>query len=161
MRFPVAAIAMVVMSVVVSAPALAEQKPPMADKMMSDKMMHSEMSADAPMAIASFKPYTAEAFKAAQMAGQPVVVHVHKDGCPTCAAQEVAFQEILKSDKLADVAFLRVNYKGQPEIVQELGAKMQSTLIVFGKDGKELSRTAGETDAAKLKAQIEAVGATM
>lgn len=156
MRFPGAAVAMVVMSVGISTPAWAEQKP-----MMADKMMQSEMSTSASMSMASFKPYTAEAFKAAQMAGQPVVVHVYKDGCPTCAAQEVAFQDILKSDKLAEVAFLRVNYKGQPEIVKEFGAKMQSTLIVIGKDGKELSRTAGETDAAKLKAQIEAVSSTM
>jgi thioredoxin 1 len=151
MRFPVMSVVVLSCLFGVVGPAAAEKH-----NMMKEEMMKEEM-----MAMASFKPYTAEAFKAAQMAGQPVVIHVHKDGCPTCAAQEVAFQDILKSDKLADVAFLRVNYKGQPEIVKELGAKMQSTLIVYGKDGKELSRTAGETDATKLKAQIEAVGATM
>ena len=32
-------------------------------------------------------PYSAEAFKAAQASGSPILVEIHADWCPTCKAQ--------------------------------------------------------------------------
>ncbi len=45
-------------------------------------------------------PFSAEAFKAAQASGGPILVEIHADWCPTCKAQ----QPIL--DKLTACAVL-------------------------------------------------------
>ena len=42
-------------------------------------------------------PYSPSALAAAQKAGEPVVLHFHASWCPTCRAQDKAF-EGLKTD---------------------------------------------------------------
>ena len=49
------------------------------------------------------QPYTANALQQAQASGKPVAVHFHADWCPTCKAQEQAFNSLRGDPKLKGI----------------------------------------------------------
>lgn len=95
-------------------------------------------------AVAGEKPFSQDAFAAAQGAGKGVVVHVYAPWCPTCRAQEPIVQKLEADPKFAAVEAFRVDFDSQKEALKALKANRQSTLIVF-KGGKEVGRSVGET----------------
>ncbi|MBS3936228.1 MAG: thioredoxin family protein [Sulfuritalea sp.] len=96
------------------------------------------------------QPYTAVRLQQAQAAGKPVALHFHADWCPTCRAQEQAFQTLQVDPQLQPVTLLVVNYDKERELRKSLGVRSQSAVIVF-KGGRETARSGGETDPARLK----------
>lgn len=98
-------------------------------------------------------PYSAEAFAKAQQAGAPVALHFHADWCPTCRAQQKAF-EAFKAEPGLDLTLLVANYDTEQRLKQQHGVRMQSTLIVF-KGTTETARVAGETAPEKLRATLQ------
>ncbi|NJM29268.1 MAG: thioredoxin family protein [Rhizobiales bacterium] len=102
---------------------------------------------------ATFAGFTQEAFEAAQAAGKPILVDITASWCPTCKAQKPIIEEITGRDAFKDMVVLHVDFDSQKDVVRSLGARMQSTLIVFrGVD--EVARSVGETDAAAIEAQL-------
>ena len=101
------------------------------------------------------KPYDDAAFKAAQAAGAPVLVHVTAPWCPTCKAQHTALDEIGKKAGYEKVAVFNIDFDTQQDALKSFKANSQSTLIAF-KGNKETSRLVGAT---KTDA-IEALAAT-
>lgn len=99
------------------------------------------------------QPYSADRFQQAQSAGKPVALHFHADWCPTCKAQEQAFQKIKADPQLQAATLLVVNYDKERELKKSMGVRSQSVVIVF-KGNKETARVGGETDAVKLKAAL-------
>lgn len=99
------------------------------------------------------QPYAPERLQQARAAGKPVALHFHADWCPTCKAQEQAFQKIKADPQLKAITLLVVNYDKERELKKSLGVRSQSVVIVF-KGSKETARVGGETDAAKLKAAL-------
>jgi thiol-disulfide isomerase/thioredoxin len=97
-------------------------------------------------AAAAEKPFTPEAFAAAQGAGKPIVVHVYAPWCPTCQAQEPIVQKLESDPKFAGVEAFRVDFDSQKEALKALKANRQSTIIVF-KGEREVGRSVGETGA--------------
>lgn len=89
-------------------------------------------------------PYTQAAFDKLQHEGKPILVAVHADWCPTCRAQAPILESLLQQRDLQGIAFLRVDFDRQKEIVKAFHVSMQSTLIVF-KGGKEVGRSLGDT----------------
>lgn len=99
-------------------------------------------------------PYSAATLAARQQAGEAVSLHFHADWCPTCRAQSQVF-ESLRNDATVPGTLLVVNYDKERDIKKKLGVRTQSTLIVYrGTDEK--TRLAGETDAGKLRAALQA-----
>jgi thioredoxin 1 len=99
-------------------------------------------------------PFDEARFAAAQAADKPILVQIHADWCPTCAAQKPILGALEATPEFADLVVLNVDFDSQKDVVRKFAAQMQSTLIVYrGKDEK--ARSVGETDPAKIKALLE------
>ncbi len=94
---------------------------------------------------AAEKPFSQDAFVAAQGAGKSIVVHIYAPWCPTCRAQEPILHKLEAEPKFAAADAFRVDYDGQKDAVRALKATAQSTIIVF-KGAKEVGRSVGETN---------------
>jgi len=103
--------------------------------------------------FAGTQAFEQDAFRAAQAAGKPILVAIHADWCTTCRAQERVVSELLSQPRYADVVVFRVDFDTQKDIVNTLGARAQSTLIVFKGQtevARSLAQTAGDAIAAQL-----------
>lgn len=98
-------------------------------------------------------PYTQQKLDALNKAGQPALVFVHADWCPTCRAQDKILGELLPGNEFKGITTLRVDFDAQQDVVKSFGVRYQSTLIVF-KGGKEVARVTGETDREKIAALL-------
>jgi thiol-disulfide isomerase/thioredoxin len=98
-------------------------------------------------------PYTPAALAAAQKAGEPLVLHFHAPWCPTCRAQDKAF-DALKADPSLKVTLMEVDYDSQKALEKQLRVTAQSTLVVFH-GATERRRSTGETDPAKLRSTLQ------
>ncbi len=102
---------------------------------------------------ANIARFTPAAFAAAQAAGDPILVAIHARWCPTCAAQKPIIERIAAENADHNLRVLLVDFDTQKDVVRELGATMQSTIVVFhGK--KEMARTVGDTDPASIQATV-------
>ena len=102
---------------------------------------------------ASFRPYTPDTYTSAVASGSPVLVHVHADWCSVCQRQVGILDEILGEPAFKDLQAIRINFDIDREIVQRLGVRAQSTVLVVV-DGKVTSASHYETNPATLRQQI-------
>lgn len=98
-------------------------------------------------------PYTPAALAAAQKAGEPLVLHFHASWCPTCRAQDKAF-DALKADPSLKVTLMEVDYDKEKALEKQMKVTAQSTLIVLH-GAIERGRSTGETDPARLKSTLQ------
>jgi len=108
----------------------------------------------APLWANTAVPFSAEAFKAAQAAGSPILVEIHADWCPTCKAQSPILDRLTAEPKFKDLKIFRVDFDAMKPVVREFGAQMQSTLIVF-KGATEHGRSVGDTKEASIAALLD------
>ncbi|MBL8832417.1 MAG: thioredoxin family protein [Rhodospirillales bacterium] len=102
---------------------------------------------------AAAAPFSAAAFVAAQASGKPVLVAVHAPWCPTCTAQKPILSSLLGQPRFRDFVVLDVDFDSQKDVVREVQARMQSTLIVYrGKE--ERGRSVGDTNGASIEALL-------
>ncbi len=99
-------------------------------------------------------PFSAEAFKAAQASGSPILVEIHADWCPTCKAQNPILDKLTADPKFRDLKIFRVDFDAMKPVVKQFGAQMQSTLIVF-KGAAEQGRSVGDTREASIAALLD------
>ena len=99
-------------------------------------------------------PFSAEAFKAAQASGSPILVEIHADWCPTCKAQNPILDKLTADPKFKDLKIFRVDFDAMKPEVKQFGAQMQSTLIVF-KGTAEQGRSVGDTKEASIAALLD------
>ncbi|WP_315722433.1 MULTISPECIES: thioredoxin family protein [unclassified Bradyrhizobium] len=99
-------------------------------------------------------PYSDAAFKAAQTAGQPILIEIHAGWCPTCKAQKPIIDKLAAEPKFKDLKIFRVDFDDQKPVVKGFGAQMQSTLIVF-KGASETGRSVGDTKEASIAALLD------
>jgi thiol-disulfide isomerase/thioredoxin len=107
-----------------------------------------------PALAATPVPFSAEAFKAAQAAGGPILVEIHAAWCPTCKAQGPILDKLTADPKFKDMRIFRVDFDTMKPIVKQLGAQMQSTLIVF-KGSVEKGRSVGDTRQSSIAALLD------
>ena len=98
-------------------------------------------------------PFTENAFKAAQMAGAPILVEIHADWCPTCKAQKPILDKLTADPKFKELKIFRVDFDSMKPVVKQFGAQMQSTLIVF-KGLAEQGRSVGDTKETSISALL-------
>jgi thioredoxin len=98
--------------------------------------------------------YSAEAFKAAQASGSPILVEIHADWCPTCKAQVPILDRLTADPRFKDLKVFRVDFDAMKPVVKQFGAQMQSTLIVF-KGGTEKGRSVGDTAQVSISALLD------
>jgi len=99
-------------------------------------------------------PFTAEAFKAAQASGSPILVEIHADWCPTCKAQKPILDRLTAEPKFKDLKVFRVDFDSMKPVVKQFKVQMQSTLIVF-KGSIERGRSVGDTKQASIEALLD------
>jgi thiol:disulfide interchange protein len=99
------------------------------------------------------QPYTAAGLQQAQAAGKPVAVHFHADWCPTCKAQEKAFNGLRGDSQLKGITLLVANYDNERELKKAMNVRSQSVVVVF-RGSKETARIGGETKPEKIKAAL-------
>jgi thioredoxin len=96
------------------------------------------------IATAAGQPYEQARFDALNKGGQPILVWIHADWCPTCKAQGRVLDELLPTPKLRGLTVLKVDFDSQKPLVRAFRAVSQSTFILF-KDGREVARSLGDT----------------
>ena len=102
-----------------------------------------------------FKPYDAAAVQKVIASGKPVVVHVFAPWCLQCRAQQ-SILEKLSSDKSYDgIAFFRVAYDDQKDVVKSLGVP-RSTLIGY-KGGHEVAKMSWGTNTKSVLSVLDVV----
>ena len=99
------------------------------------------------------QPYTANALQQAQASGKPVAVHFHADWCPTCKAQEKAFNGLRGDPQLKGITLLVANYDNERELKKAMNVRSQSVVVVF-RGSKETARIGGETKPDRIKAAL-------
>lgn len=106
---------------------------------------------------ATVASFTEQAFKSAQADGQPILVDISATWCPTCAQQKPIIDGLAATPTFAKLVILHVDFDTQMDVVRAMGARMQSTLIVF--HGATLKGTSvGDTDPASIKALLDKSG---
>ncbi len=99
-----------------------------------------------PLTAFAGQAYDSGKFTAAQRAGDPILVVVSADWCPTCRKQDPTVESLLKTDEFSKVRMFKVDFDDQADVVKSFNVKKQSTLILF-RGNKELARSVGETRA--------------
>jgi len=99
----------------------------------------------------TIKPFTRAELTAAQNAGMPVAMHFRADWCPTCRAQDKAFNTLKADPALDKVTLLQADYDQEKVLKKQMNVRAQSTVIVF-KGKTEVARDVGSTEPAQLKA---------
>ena len=83
----------------------------------------------------------------------PILVEIDASWCPNCAKQRPILAKLSADPAFEDLLIMKVDFDTQKDIVREMGANMQSTLIAFhGKD--ERGRSVGVTDEAAIRALV-------
>jgi thioredoxin 1 len=97
--------------------------------------------------------FTQPAFEATQKAGKPILVEITASWCPTCAKQRPILSELFSDPAFKDLVVYNVDFDAQKDVVRQMGAKMQSTLIVYN-GTTEKGRSTGDTNPASIKALL-------
>jgi thioredoxin 1 len=100
------------------------------------------------------KPFEMAAFKAAQTAGNPILVDVFAPWCPVCQAQQKVLGTLRQDAKFDKLTLFKVDFDNQPDVLKSFKVRQQSTLIAF-KGDVETGRSAGDTQASSIEALID------
>ena len=105
-----------------------------------------------PLDAVARQPFDSKAFEQAQVAGKTVLIDVYASWCPVCKKQQPTIAR-LEKEKPGLVVY-EVNFDNDKAVLKKFGVQSQATLIVF-KGAKEVGRSTGESDAARIQALIE------
>lgn len=97
--------------------------------------------------------YEPRAFEEALASGAPIVVHVYASWCPVCRAQRPVLEALAKDKAFEGVKFLAVDFDKDKEFLRKHQVPTQSVILEF-KNGKEVARILGITDADKIRAGL-------
>jgi len=94
---------------------------------------------------AEMKRFDQASFEVAQAQDRPIVVDITATWCPTCAAQKPIIESLAADPAYAEMVIFDVDFDDQKDVVRDLGAQMQSTLIAYVGQA-ETGRSVGDTD---------------
>jgi len=88
-----------------------------------------------------------EIFQKAQLEGKTVVINSWNETCTTCKAQIIILDEA--ENEFKDVLFLSFEQTKDKDIAKQLGIDYWTTIVVY-KNNKEVHRSIGQTNKAKI-----------
>jgi thioredoxin 1 len=115
--------------------------------------LYLSVSLGRPAFAATEAPFTQEAFVAAERSGKPILVHISAWWCPVCFKQRPILESLSRDPAFCDLVIFKADFDTQKDVVRQMGAQQQSTLVVFHGDHKR-GRSVGETDAEKIRALL-------
>ena len=124
-------------------------------------MTRLALSGDISLALAAatlageVRPYSAEAFAAAQADNAPIVVHVTAEWCPTCHVQRPIVRSLAEDPANPDLLVFEVDFDRDKDVLRQFGVRSQSTLIAF-RGEEERARSVGVTNPAAIADLIAA-----
>ncbi|RWX11889.1 thioredoxin [Rhizobium hidalgonense] len=90
-------------------------------------------------------------FAKAAEAGVPVLVHATAPWCEVCQAQKPVVARLVGNGDFAKMKKFDVDFDSQKNVLKKLRVQSQSTMVLF-KNGKEIGRSVGVSDPAKIEA---------
>lgn len=105
-------------------------------------------------AAAAEVPFNQAQYAQALADGKPVVVYLHADWCPTCRAQQPIVDRLSKETSLKDVTIFVADFDRETALEKSLKVSQQSTFVVF-KQGREVTRSTGQTSETAIRAVLE------
>lgn len=95
--------------------------------------------------------YSKPAADAAIAAGKPVVLEIYAPWCGACLMQSSTVESLKTRPEFKDIAFYRVDYDNQKDVVQALNTP-RATFIAYrgGKEVGRMSWSPSEEDIAKI-----------
>jgi thioredoxin 1 len=97
------------------------------------------------------QPFDGQSFQQAQAAGKTILVDVTASWCSTCREQRPIVEQIEKEKP--NLVVYEVDYDTAKNVLKLFRVQWQSTLIVF-KGTKEIARSIGDTDPARIRALV-------
>lgn len=97
--------------------------------------------------------FRTDRFEQAQAAGRPILIDITASWCPVCKVQNAAIVHDLFKPEFAHYVVFDVDFDSQKDVVRQLGATTQSTLIIF-KGTKATARLVGVTDPDVIEAMM-------
>jgi thiol-disulfide isomerase/thioredoxin len=110
-----------------------------------------------PVFAAEMLPFEQSRFVAAQKEGRPILVDIRASWCPTCAAQKPILERLTAQPGFKNLIVFTVDFDAQKNVVRELHAQMQSTLIAF-KGTTETARSVGDTEEPSIEKLLRSTG---
>lgn len=104
---------------------------------------------------AGIRPFDAASFEEAVDQGETVIAHVHAKWCPICVRQEKVLAPLAEGQFSGKAKFFRVNYDTEYDFLRAHRVPSQSVIIIF-RNGKEVDRLSGTTNADEIKAHLSA-----
>jgi thioredoxin 1 len=106
-----------------------------------------------PRPAAGAIPFTEEAFEASQRQGKRILVQIITSWSPVCARQRRIVGLLQTEPRFADLIVYSIDFDDRKDLVREMGAQEQSTLIVF-KGMVEKGRSTGENDPTAIESLL-------
>ena len=98
-------------------------------------------------AVSKSTTFTNDLFKQAQLEGKTVVINSWNETCTTCKAQIKILDQA--ENEFKDILFLSFEQTKDKEIAKQLGIDYWTTIVVY-KNSKEVHRSIGQTNKAKI-----------
>jgi thioredoxin 1 len=98
-------------------------------------------------------PFTEEAFEASQRQGKRILVQITASWSPVCVRQRRIVGLLQEEPRFKDLMVYTIDFDARKDLVREMGAQEQSTLIVF-KGVVEIGRSTGENDPAAIESLL-------
>ena len=102
---------------------------------------------------ADIRPFDAAVFEAAQRDAKPILIEITAPWCSVCRAQKPIIQALAANPSYADMTVLEVDFDNQKDVVRALGARSQSTLIMF-RGADETARSVGDTNPGRIESLV-------
>jgi thioredoxin 1 len=111
----------------------------------------------APASAQEKEPFTDARFAELQEAGAVILIDVFADWCPTCAQQQRVLAAFQEEHPDAPLHILTVDFDGQKDLVTRFEAPRQSTLILYRGTERVWFSVAETRRAAILEKLLEAL----
>ncbi|WP_262695519.1 thioredoxin family protein [Kordiimonas aquimaris] len=107
--------------------------------------------------LPGWEEYNAQRFSALIERGDPLLVEVYASWCPTCLAQHKAFENLIEEGRQPNVRAIRVDFDRDVDF-RTRNSLNYTGILIFYRDGKEVTRVAGLTSADKIEAFLLSQG---
>ena len=106
-----------------------------------------------PASVRAQDRHEAQLFEEALASRRPVVVHIYAGWCPVCRTQKPVLDALAKDKAFEGVKFVTVDFDKDKEFLRAHRVAHQSVILAF-KNGQEVARFVGTTDADKIRAGL-------